>query len=183
MAPERDKILFLTSSEHGQTTVIFATIHELLLRDQFDIHLASHRPAEPRLRDLFEGNKGKYPKGANVSFHAINAPSMKELLERDGAYTSMAHPPGFWGAFRAWCRVDEIVWRRTGDEYMECVRSCIQILKEVRPVLAVVEPFCPYAIDACMSLDLPYVWLSPLTYSSMITMLQPRAAFFWKYPA
>jgi hypothetical protein len=46
---DREKIIFLTSSEYGQANVVLAVAYELLLRQEHDIHIASFAPLEGRV--------------------------------------------------------------------------------------------------------------------------------------
>ncbi|KAL1952977.1 hypothetical protein VTO42DRAFT_3800 [Malbranchea cinnamomea] len=183
MAPGRDRILFVSHSEHGQTTVMLSAIHELLLRNEFDIHFASHTPALPRLKNLLERNRDKYDAGVDVPFHTINGLSMIELLERDGLVDSLPHSPGLWAVIQSLEMVGRMVFRQTGEEYMHCFDSCVRILEDVKPALVVVDPICAYGIDACLYTNIPHMILSPLPFTMTVSMLQPWGAHFWKYPA
>jgi hypothetical protein len=52
----RPRILFFTNSESGQANVMLATLHELLIHDEYDIHLASFAPIPSRLAAFLEAH-------------------------------------------------------------------------------------------------------------------------------
>ncbi|KAL2222296.1 hypothetical protein M432DRAFT_636920 [Thermoascus aurantiacus ATCC 26904] len=199
MSRPRDRLLFVTNSEYGQTTVMLAVIHELLVRDEFDIHVASHSPLLPRVRELVETHRHAYPRPFVVSsgeeetstgddkpkvvFHTISGLSVQELLVRDNLDREMPHPPGVSGAILSYDRIADYNIRYTGPEYMERYHSCVDIIKRVDPVLAIVDPAVNPGLDACLQLGQKHMILSPLPYFVTINSEQPNAAALWKYPA
>lgn len=189
----------MTNSEYGQSTVILAVIHELLLRDEFEIHLASHSPLLPRVQELLETHRQTYPRPFHVVlsedeetltreeprvvFHTISGLSLEQIFTRDLLLTDLPHPPGISGAILSYGRIPDFTIRYTGPEYMERYRSCVDIIKKVDPVLVVADPSINYGLDACFKLGRKHVILSPLPYFVTILAEQPNGAPLWKYPA
>lgn len=63
---------------------------------------------------------------------------------------------------------------------MAIYRGCVAVLRELDPAMVVLDPLFPQAIDACRSLKMKYVILSPNTFKEHIA--QPRLANLWRYP-
>jgi UDP:flavonoid glycosyltransferase YjiC (YdhE family) len=51
-ALEQKKVMFLTASEYGESNVVLAVAYELLLRQKYEVHIASFSPLESRVRRL-----------------------------------------------------------------------------------------------------------------------------------
>lgn len=199
--PRRQAILFLTSSEWGQANVILATIHEFLLRDQYDIHLASHAKLRSRVDDLFTSLSSLYPrpctivsgneasndnsaneKRPSITFHTIPGLSVAELCARDGVSNTLAHPPGVNGAIGAYTHFEDIGFRVAPDDYITSVKAAVKMLEQVQPSLIVAEPGACEALDACGKLGLPFLMLAPNSFRDVEKFTEPWYRMIFKYP-
>lgn len=207
MSEKRNSILFFTNSEWGQANVILATIHELLILDEFDIHLASYSTLQSRLDDIFQTHAAAYPRplkivsgeqpkwtsddknavtGSNrpsITFHTIPGHSIAELCHRDGIAASLPHVPGLKGGVASYARLEEFFFRHSVDEYMEQQRSSKGIVSGIQPAVILAEQgFCP-GLDACNELGRPFTILSPNSFKDFEQRFQPWMGMLWKYPA
>ncbi|KAH8881786.1 UDP-Glycosyltransferase/glycogen phosphorylase [Thozetella sp. PMI_491] len=204
MAEARQRLLFFTNSEWGQAHVLLATIHEFLVRDEYEIHLASYSPLKSRLEELFETHSAAYPRpftiefsgdgegapprspGAqppSLTFHTIPGLSIAESCYRDNIAHTMPHTPGLKGAVASYRRLTVFCVRNTLDEYLDTERSAKRIILKVDPSLILAEQGCNPGIDACNELGKPFTILSPNSFKDFEQYLQPRLAILWKYPA
>ena len=204
----RKYILFFTNCEYGQANVILAVAYELLLRDEFDVHIASFPELEPRIghvNDLFRSQKRKESKekesggqendgtAANMiddeeestilpraTFHLIRAASMKDIAFE--SELSMPHPPGIAGAIQSYQTMVRLFFGYDEPQYLKAFLCCTEILKKVDPTAIVSDPVCFPALDACKSLQKEVALLCPSSFKELVGMLQPRGAILWKYP-
>ncbi|PSR82295.1 hypothetical protein BD289DRAFT_371433 [Coniella lustricola] len=198
MAETRHSLLFFTNSEWGQANVILATIHEFLILDTLDIHLASYAALLPRLQEfltshsisyprplkIFCSQDGKFPsQRPSITFHTIPGLSIAQLCHQDGIATSLPHEPGLKGAIPSYARLEEFFFRHTADEYMEQEKHSKQVIMKVRPALILSEQGFSPGLDACIELNLPFTILSPNSFKDFEQRLQPGLAMLWKYPA
>lgn len=204
MAPKRPSLLFFTNPEWGQANVILATIHEFLVIDDYDIHLASNSSLQPRLGELLSIHVGSYPRPLNIArgksqdtcsqvdddaqrpsitFHTIPGISTAEACYRDGIQSLLPHAPGLQGAVSSYSRLQEFFFRLTGAEYVEQERCARDIIDSVRPAVVIAEQGFYQAIDACNELKQPFVILSPNSFKDFEQRYQPRLGMWWKYPA
>ena len=180
----RKSILFFTSSEHGQANVVLAVAHELLLTNDFDVHIASFSPLRPRVVELSQ-TIAKHDKTKNLTFHAITGLTMMQMLYRIPEEERIIgpHPSGFNGALHSYKALPQLLAGWTGAEYVETAESSIEIIRIVKPCIAVIDSFFNQAIVACDKISQKYMILSPNSLKDIITVKQPKAAMFWKYPA
>jgi len=177
---QQKKILFLTSSEYGQANVILAVAYELLLRQEYDIHIASFAPLEIRIEDL----NALIPKNANpATFHTIFGPSLSQCLEEKDEFIG-PYPPGIKGAFKTYrVTLPSMATAYNEAQYMAGYKSCVEILKSVEPDLIVIEPMLDQGLDACKTLSRTYVVLSPNTFQELLRYKQPTHKILCKNPA
>jgi hypothetical protein len=203
MSKQRKSLLFFTNSEWGQANVILATIHEFLVRDEYDIHLASYSPLKSRLHDLFQTHASAYPRPLTIAydddaeqastssapakelesdssrpsltFHTIAGLSLAETVHHDNLASALPHAPGLRpnGAIPSYPRLAEFMVRWTVDEYMVAERSCAAILSSVSPALVLAEQGCNHGLDACQQRKLPFVILSPNSFKDFEQYMQP----------
>ncbi|KAF3760397.1 family 1 glycosyltransferase [Cryphonectria parasitica EP155] len=185
MTEKRRSLLFFTNSEWGQANVILATIHEFLILDEFDIHLASYSALEPRLHDLLETHAASYPRPLrpSITFHTIPGLSVAQLCHRDGVANSLPHKPGLKGGVASYARLEDFFFRHTVDEYMEQQRYSKQVITQTQPVLILAEQGFSPGLDACMELNQPFTVLSPNSFKDFEQRFQPLLRILWKYPA
>jgi hypothetical protein len=168
---------------------MLATLHELLIQDESDIHLASFSPLQSRLTAFLDAHTAAYPPLSHnaplrVTFHIIAGLSMKQTFERDNlAADQIVHAPGISGAVYSYQRLVETMLHYESSEYVETCRSCCDLLETVNPTLVVVDPVLNQALDACRMLKRDYVILAPSSFKEIAGALQPNMAMFWKFPA
>jgi hypothetical protein len=167
---------------------MLATLHELLIQDESDIHLASFAPLRSRLTAFLEAHATAYPPQwsnahPRVTFHTIAGLSMIQTLERDNIAADFSHAPGIAGAAYSYERLLDTILRYESPEYVETCRSCCDMLEAVNPTLVVVDMVLNQAVDACRLLERDYVVLAPCSFKEMAGALQPKMAMFWKFPA
>lgn len=193
----KKKVLFLSYAEFGQTTVVLAVIHELLLRGDFEVHWASYLPALSRLQEVLDANRDSYPSAQvlkfedvssipdqpTVVFHTLKGLSIGELLDKNGIHENLPHPPGIKGAVQGYTDIQEFLFSYTGEEYIEGIDTCLEVIKRVEPLLTVVDATFSFGQDACEQLKERYAMLSPISYFYTCNQEQRGGAMLWKYPA
>ncbi|KGO71298.1 Major facilitator superfamily domain, general substrate transporter [Penicillium italicum] len=176
MSPPKQRILFLTSPEHGQSNVALAVAEEFLHRGEFEVHIASFKELSARVQAI--NDKAEYDKA--IHFHPIAGPSMSEIVTR--TIPDICHRPGLAGTQDA-CKIINISvlgWKP--DEYILSYWSCLGILRDVRPVVVVADPLLHLGLDAARSIDSRIVILWPVPLKDIVITVQPKAGIFWKYP-
>jgi hypothetical protein len=178
------KILFFTSSEYGQANVILAVAYELLLRQSYDVHIASFAPLKtriPRLNKLTSSNSDG--KASAATFHTVDGPSTQEaLLDRNEFIGPF--PPGIHGAidcYRTTLPAMATTWE--GSVYMSGYHSCLDILDTVSPDLIACDPLMSQGLEACNTRSRDCVVLSPNTFREIMARQQPLFPTFFRYPA
>lgn len=176
MSPPKQSILFLTSPEHGQSNVALAVAEEFLHRGEFEVHIASFEELSARVQAI--NDKVEYDQV--IHFHPIAGPSLSEIVTR--TTPNICHRPGLAGTRDA-CNIINISvvgWKP--DEYIRSYRSSLEILKDVRPVVVVVDPLLHLGLDAARSIDTRIVILWPVPLKDIVVTIQPKAGLLWKYP-
>ncbi|TVY20796.1 Glycosyltransferase sdnJ [Lachnellula arida] len=176
------KILFLTSSEYGQANVILAVAYELLLRREYQVHLASFAVLEDRIRELNE--LAATDNSTAAVFHTVTGPSSSEALVARDKFIG-PFPPGIRGALDTY-RVSLPAMANAWDEreYMLGYESCVHILQTVDPDIIVADPLFLQGLDACLKISPKCVVLSPNTFQDILRKRQPRSRLqFFLYPA
>jgi hypothetical protein len=177
---QRKKILFLTSSEYGQANVILAVAYELLLRQGYEIHIASFAPLQRRIDDL---NALISKNAIPATFHTIAGPSLSQCLEQKDEFIG-PYPPGIRGALKTYrVTLPSMATAYNEAQYMAGYESCLKILSSVEPDLIVVEPMLDQGLDACKKLSRRYVVLSPNTFQELLRYKQPKHKILCRNPA
>lgn len=180
---ERKTVLLMTNSEYGQANSFLAITYELLQRSNIDIHLASFSPLELRVHDLQERtSKTSKASGSTLTFHLIAGDSMLQSLVRTKATMSFTHRPGMNGAIGCYKTLPEYIVAWTGEEYVQCVDDCVEIIKIVNPDVIVAEILFNQAREACNSMSREYIVLFPNAALEYFSGSQPWLAQFWKIP-
>jgi len=178
----RKRVLFFTSSEYGQANVILAVIYEILLRREFEVHLASFGPLQKRVKEL-NGLAVTNEKTAAV-FHTVPGKSALEALTAKDEFIG-PYRPGIRGAidtYRVTLPAVATAWNE--HEYMTGYESCSQILQDVKPDVTVVDPLFSQGLEACTKIPRECVILSPNTLQDILRKRQPFFRFhFFRYPA
>ena len=110
---------------------------------------------------------------------------MIQMLQRisENERTIGPHPPGFNGALFAYKALPQVLAGWSGPEYMETADSCIEVIRNVKPCIAVIDSFFGQGVIACTMASQKFMILSPNSLKDNITAKQPKGAMFWKYPA
>ncbi|KAF3923023.1 hypothetical protein ABW20_dc0104046 [Dactylellina cionopaga] len=198
MSAQRPSILFLTHPELGQANVHLATLYELLLARQYDLHIASFKdvnldrslkfivdfanetaisasaggaPGEPQLPPTTR---------ESVKRHTVSGITM-QIVHPDPR--TQAHSPRF-RKFRKHFKptFNELLNHQTADEYSDSVQSVVEIIKDVRPAVAVVDSLFWQGIDAVRLTKQPYVVLWPNFLKECIGGMVPKMSTVWKVP-
>ncbi|GAQ06596.1 hypothetical protein ALT_3917 [Aspergillus lentulus] len=180
---EKAKVLFLTNSELGQSSVCLAVAHEFLLRPEYDVHIASFPVLGPTVTMMNARAKSLASAQQEATFHPLCGLSMQDAyIQKVGnRRTFNIHRVGLRGAMSAYKSVlINALAPWNGSEYMAVYFQCFSVLQDIQPVVVVVDPLFAPAIDACLKLKMPYLVLSPNTLKDHC---QPKLGNFWKFPA
>lgn len=203
----RKTILFFTNSEYGQANVMLAVAHEFLIRDEFNIHVATFADAGPRVSlfnqnfatrhatrhsDMNEGlqNSPKTEAASKaedtvpmLTFHPVAGRSMAEALVSNPDYYLGHGVNNIGAALKSYKTLVEVVFYWTPDEYLEAFKSCTEIIKTVQPSFIVCDPIFYVGQDAVNNSKVPYAVLSPTCFKDTVLAIQPLAGGLWRYPA
>lgn len=177
-------VLFYTNSEYGQANVILAVAYELLIRQKYNVHIASFAPLKNRIPELNNLALLKSDgKASAATFHTVVGPSAQEaLLARDEFIGPF--PPGIHGAtdcYRTTLPAMATTWEVS--LYMSGYLSCLDILDSVSPDLIVCDPLMSQGLEACNARSRDCVVLSPNTFRDIMAKQQPMFPSFFRYPA
>lgn len=185
MAKNKTKtsVLFLANSEHGQTNIVLAIIHELLVRGEIDIHLASFPVLEKRLNKLLHDNEAAYDAEyrSRIHFHPVRGPSNTEIFIRTGKRGAF-HPPGYTGSVLGFKSLCEDIWGWTEEEYVNIYESCVEIINAIKPSLCAIDFFFLQGRDAAYNAGQTTILLNTTSLSHIVLGLQKNAKWAWKYP-
>lgn len=180
------KILFLANSEHGQTNIVLALTHELILHPDIDIHIASFPALRKRVDKLLHDNAPRYREkdistASRVHFHEVRGPSNTDVFLRTGKRGAF-HPPGASGAVLGFKSLIEDIWGWNEEEYVDVYNSCLDILGQVNPDLVVVDFFFLQGRDAAHNMGHTAVLMNTTSLSHIVLGLQKHSSPLWKYP-
>ncbi|EPS45087.1 hypothetical protein H072_900 [Dactylellina haptotyla CBS 200.50] len=194
MTTQRPSIIFLTHPELGQANVHLATLYELLLSRQYDLHIASFQDInlDKSLKFIVDfANENAdatasvdTPDGVDdkedVKRHTVTGVSM-QIIHPDPR--TQAHSPRF-KKFRKHFKptFDELLNHQNPDEYADSVQSVVDIIKDVRPSVAVVDSLFWQGIDAVRLTKQPYVVLWPNFLKECAGGMMPKLSTAWKLP-
>ncbi|CAG7921777.1 unnamed protein product [Penicillium olsonii] len=176
MSSPKRNILFMTSPEHGQSNVALAVASEFATRGEYEVHIASFKELSSRIQVLNE--KVEYDRV--IHFHAITGSSLSEITARQTG--ELAHRPGMAGTLDGCFKINVSVLGWKPEEYLRSYRSCLDILKEVNPVVVVSDPLLHLGLDAARILRMRIVILWPVPLKDVVITVQPKAGILWKYP-
>ncbi|PYH87325.1 UDP-Glycosyltransferase/glycogen phosphorylase, partial [Aspergillus ellipticus CBS 707.79] len=177
------RVLFLANSEHGQTNLILALTHELLVRGDIDVHIASFPNLAPRLEKVLQDNVFRYDAAhrSRIHFHPISGPTNSEAFARTGK-RSICHPPGYGGALKGFQSLFEELWAWSEEDYLQVYHSSLDIVHAVGPSNVIVDWFFPQGRDAAYNAGHAATVLYTTSLSHVVYGLQPNAAWAWKFP-
>jgi len=172
---ETRRVLLLTNAERGQANVFIATTHALLELGA-EVHFASFPSIQKEVEEAFPGAK----------FHKVAGPDMKECWGTAGveeiAKGANWKPPNVWnmGRYIKLCLLSLFPW--SGPQFMEIFRSVNDILAEVKPDMAVIDPSFSPALTACKAARQRFVVLAPNTIKEFAMFAQPWSDILFRYP-
>ncbi|KAF7122627.1 hypothetical protein CNMCM5793_000652 [Aspergillus hiratsukae] len=177
------RVLFLANSEHGQTNIILAITHELLVRGDVDVHIASFPALEKRVNKLLNDNAPSYNDSfrSRIYFHPIRGPSNTDVFIRTGKRGAF-HPPGYSGAVLGFQSLCEDIWGWTEDEYVDIYQCCMEIIKAVQPSVIAADFFFLQGRDAAYNAGYTAILINTTSLTHIVLGLQPHSAALWKYP-
>ncbi|RLL97770.1 hypothetical protein CFD26_101966 [Aspergillus turcosus] len=177
------KVLFLANSEHGQTNIILAITHELLVRGDVDVHIASFPALERRVNKLLNDNAASYNDSfqSRIHFHPIRGPSNTDVFIRTGKRGAF-HPPGYSGSVLGFQSLCEDIWGWTEDEYVDIYQCCMEIIKSVQPSVIAADFFFLQGRDAAYNAGYTAILINTTSLTHIVLGLQPHSAALWKYP-
>ena len=186
MVASRRSILFLTYSEHGQANVHLATAWELLKRDDYDLHLASYAVLKPRIEELnkefaLQNAQGANVKTPEVAFHEFRGIPMMDYAKLNNI--PFPHSPSYNNVVSTFSTCAHLMVREDPEEYIKGFDDMIQLVKDLDPVVIVVDRNCYMAMDACLASGVEYVQMSPCSFYEACAEMQPHGKALWKYPA
>lgn len=175
-------MLFLANSEHGQTNLILALSHELLVRGDTDVYIASFPTLKPRIEKLLvDNNLDSDGVRSRIHFHPLNGPSNSEAFARTGKRT-ICHPPGYQGALKGFKSLFEEIWAWNEEEYLQVYDSCLETVQAIEPSVVLVDCFFPQGRDAAYNAGHQAIVLYTTSLSHVVYGLQPFAGWAWKFP-
>ncbi|KAE8352501.1 diacylglycerol acyltransferase-domain-containing protein [Aspergillus coremiiformis] len=183
MADRRQSVLFLANSEHGQTNIILAITHELLVRGDIDVHIGSFPALERRIEKLVTDNAAAYDDSfrSRIHFHPIRGPSNTDVFIRTGKRGAF-HPPGYHGSVLGFQSLCEDIWGWTEDEYVDIYHSCVEIVTAVQPSVIAADFFFLQGRDAAHNTGYTAILINTTSLTHIVLGLQPHSAALWKYP-
>lgn len=181
--PQLTKVLFMANSEHGQTNIILAITHELLVRGDIDVHIASFPALERRVEKLLSDKAPAYDDSyrSRIHFHPVRGPSNTDVFIRTGKRGAF-HPPGYHGAVLGFQSLCEDIWGWTEDEYVDIYESCVEIVKHVTPSVIAADFFFLQGRDAAFNAGYTAILINTTSLTHIVLGLQPNSAPLWKYP-
>jgi hypothetical protein len=172
-------LAFLAPSIHGHANVHLTIYRRLLALSPAEgapahIHILSDEPLRQRVAQLPSSEH------TVVSFHAIES---VDVLKSVGDGPFMRVPPLSVGTSALHGQLMQAMcW--PPDVYLRWYERIIEILKEVKPNLAIVDfLYAALGVDVCRTLSLRYVTLAPLSSLDAAGLSQPGGRGLWKYPA
>lgn len=188
MSTSRRSILFLTNSEHGQANPQLAVAWELLLRDEYDVHIGSYSAFAPRIESL---NKDFASRSVTTSsyigqpirgiiYHEVQGVPMMEHAKINSI--PYPHSPSIGAATSSFSTCARLLIRDDHDNHVAAYDSMVELIRKLDPVVVVIDMLLYPAHDACLSTGVEYIQLSPGSFYEVCADKQPYGAQLWKYP-
>ncbi|KAE8154048.1 diacylglycerol acyltransferase-domain-containing protein [Aspergillus avenaceus] len=183
MADQRTSVLFLANSEHGQTNIILAITHELLVRGDIDVHIGSFPALESRIEKLLRDNAPSYNDSfrSRIHFHPIRGPSNTDVFIRTGKRGAF-HPPGYHGSVLGFQSLCEDIWGWTEEEYVDIYNCCTEMIKDIKPSVIAADFFFLQGRDAAFNTGYTAILINTTSLTHIVLGLQKNSAALWKYP-
>ncbi|TEA15892.1 Glycosyltransferase sdnJ [Colletotrichum sidae] len=182
----RRKVLLLTNSEHGQANVFLATSYALLAAaPDTEIHFASFGGIKAAVQSTSDAALEANPGATPIRFHQLDGTSVVEaLLENPaGLMDVLDMRPGPFTTHRILPPIARASMPYTGPQIRQNCAEVRRVVEEVRPDLTVVDNLFTPGLTVARELGVEWMILSPNTLKEFAAPLQPRGAYFWKFPA
>ncbi len=186
MAPRR--LLILTNAELGAANVLLATLHGLLEQDpELEMHVVSFAALAPSVEAAVSHAVRVVPGvRARPVFHALpeHVPYNSEAVRR--TYPDLWDRLGARPGWRTGPTIARLVswffapWEP--DEYEAIYSRVVEVVGQVKPDLALVDPVFGPGLTACRELGVDMCHIAPNSLKDLISGIQPHGAVFWKYP-
>jgi len=185
MAPRR--ILVLCNSELGAANVFLAASHALLELDPtVEIHIASFPPLAGAVAAASAYAVQCSPAGASpFTFHELAFPSTTDSM--------IATEPALWqllGARPTFRTAHQYAWLVSwffvpwdAPTYAKIYRRVVDLVAEIRPDLALIDPIFGPGSTACREARVPFAHIMPNSVKDLAGQDQPYLRVLWKYPA
>jgi len=172
---ETRRVLLLCNAERGQANVFLATTHSLLELGA-EVHFASFASLQKEVEETHPTAK----------FHLVKGPDMKECWGTAGveeiAKGADWRPPNVWNMSKyiKLCLLSLFPW--SGPQFMEIFRSVNDIIDELKPDMAVIDPSFSPALTACKARRQRFIVLAPNTIKEFAMFAQSWSDIFFRYP-
>ena len=182
---QRTKVLLMTNSEHGQSNIFLALLHELLHRESVEVHLCSYAPLQSRFDEMLSKYAPTFPADykSRAKFHTMRGPSMIEVSSRGGSGGPLPHKPTVAGCIDFFKALDGDVWGWTKEEFLEGYKSGKEIIESIKPDITVIDQYFIQARDAAVTTGIKYCLIESMSLFRVVGKMQKNHAWLWKYPA
>ncbi|KAF9876993.1 hypothetical protein CkaCkLH20_05259 [Colletotrichum karsti] len=171
--------------QEPKTNIFLATCHAILeINANVDIHLASFISIKSAVTATSTAALEANPNATPIKFHEINGTSHFTALFAPslGGSRLLSVAPTFWNMPTILRIISRAAMPFTGPQMVENYNEIRRIIAEVQPDLTVVDNLFTPGMTAARQMGIKWMILSPNTLKDLALPLQPRAAFFWKYP-
>ncbi|KAI8214507.1 hypothetical protein K4K52_000990 [Colletotrichum sp. SAR 10_76] len=170
---------------YGQANIFLATCSALMATaPDVEVHLASFAPIKAAVAAASEVGMQAHLNANPIKFHEIHGTNyFKALLSPEvGGRRLLEIAP----SLRTMPTVLQIIARAampyTGPEMVENCNEIRRIIEQVGPDLTLVDNMFTPGLTMARHMGIKWMILSPNTLKDLALPLQPKAAFFWKYP-
>lgn len=186
--PPKQKLLFLTNSEHGAANVHLAVSYEILVAHQdVEVHYVSFPRMEKHVQVISDLASKSMPnvKMQPIIFHSLSGPTITETISQQIKMPfcdAVTHPPGVAGAIKSYQSLSAFAAGWTGEQHLKLYAEIASCIRDINPALVVLDPVLIPGVEACRDLKMKHVILSPNGMQSLLASIQPQGAVLWKYP-
>lgn len=183
------RVLLITNSEHGQANVFLATSYALLTLPDEDVqvHFASFPSIQKSVLATSDHALRDSPQARPLVFHEVAGLSMVDAWSRPEVASerqrlAIVDVVSLFYAIRRMMVLLKVMLPWTGPEFVEIMKSVMDIVEDVRPDVIAVDPAFSPALTALRYTGTKFMVLSPNTIKDFVMPLQPNGEALWKYP-
>ncbi|KAK1836831.1 hypothetical protein QBC39DRAFT_295915 [Podospora conica] len=188
-SPPPKRVLLITNSEHGQANVFLATSYALLTLPDEDVHVhfASFPSIQKSVLATSDHALRDNPHARPLVFHEISGVSMVDAWSRPEVASerqrlAIVDVVSLFYAIRRMMVLLKVMLPWTGPEFVEIMKSVMDIVDDVQPDVIAVDPAFSPALTALRYTGAKFMVLSPNTIKDFVMPLQPNGEALWKYP-